>query len=179
MKSGKLPSMSVKNGLQLRVVDESLTELENNLIALNINFQYIFLMQKSRWAATKKQMISVPVEPETVKNTLLQLPRPPKDAGLIEVGLKRKQEYDRCHRKEYIDPEKIYRALQNLKKCGHPYYQFYDDLEKYEKKNAKNKMTMATECYLEKTLKSAAMKKSITMKKMKMNMLMMTHIWLI
>ena len=44
MTSGKTPSMAVTNGLQLRRIDEScnLTELENNLIALNINFQYIF-----------------------------------------------------------------------------------------------------------------------------------------
>ena len=56
MMKGKLPSMAVKNGLQLKPVQEHLTELENNLIALNINFQYIFLLEKSRWAATKKQL---------------------------------------------------------------------------------------------------------------------------
>ena len=113
--------MSVNNGLKLVRIEEQLTELENNLIALNINFQYIFFLQKSRWAATKKQMISVPVEPETVHNTIQQLPRLPREAGLIEVSLKRKIEYDRCHRKEYIDPVKIYRALKNLKNSGHPY----------------------------------------------------------
>ena len=85
---GKMPSMAVANGLQLSHMEEghNLTELENNLIALNINFQYIFLLQKSRWAATKKQMISVPVAPNTVLNTIDQLPRLPKEAGLIEVN---------------------------------------------------------------------------------------------
>ena len=47
MKLGKLPSMSVQNGLQLTNIEEGchLTELENNLIAQNINFQYIFSLK--------------------------------------------------------------------------------------------------------------------------------------
>ena len=101
MKLGKLPSMSVQNGLQLTNIEEGchLTELENNLIAQNINFQYIFSLKKSRWAATKKQMISVPVTPEAVLNTVQRLPRLPKEAGLLEVNLKRKMIYDRSHKK--------------------------------------------------------------------------------
>jgi hypothetical protein len=71
--------MATINGLQLAPIDSNfhLTELENNLIAQNINFQYIFCLKKSRWAATKKQMISVPVAVDTVINTLQQLPRLP------------------------------------------------------------------------------------------------------
>ena len=43
MMSGKIPSMAEVNGLQLVKIPEDyyLTELENNLIALNINFQFI------------------------------------------------------------------------------------------------------------------------------------------
>ena len=63
----------------------NLTELENNLIAQNINFQYIFNLKKSRWAATKKQMISIPVTSTNVLNTIKQLPRLPSEAGLILV----------------------------------------------------------------------------------------------
>ena len=90
MLSGKKPSMAVTNGLKLAKLDDEchLTELENNLIAQNINFQYIYLLPKSRWAATKKQMISVPVTPDTVLNTVQQLPRMPSEAGLIPVELK-------------------------------------------------------------------------------------------
>ena len=134
--SGKTPSMAVTNGLQLAPIDESfqLTELENNLITQNINFQYIFCLPNSRWAATKKQMISVPVTPETVLNTVRQLPRIPREAGLIPVQLKRKKEYQGYHRKELIDANKVLRILDYLKKCGHPDYQFYDSLEEYEKR---------------------------------------------
>ena len=41
--SGKKPSMAFQNGLQLSELpdDNQLTELENNLIAQMINFQYI------------------------------------------------------------------------------------------------------------------------------------------
>ena len=55
--SGKIPAMAEVNGLYLAPLDDTLqlTELENNLIALNINFQYIFFLKKSRWAATKNK----------------------------------------------------------------------------------------------------------------------------
>ena len=100
--------MALVNGLQLSPIEEDchLTELENNLIAQNINFQYIFCLKKSRWAATKKRMISVP--PETVLRTVQQLPSLPRDAGFIPVQLKRKLDYDGNHKKELINPDKIF-----------------------------------------------------------------------
>ena len=136
MMRGKIPSMATINGLRVAPIDTNLqlTELENNLIAQNINFQYIFCLKKSRWAATKKQMISIPVAVDTVINTIQQLPRLPRQAGLIPVNLKRKKIYNNCHRKEFIDPEKIFRVLQHLKNCGNPYYQFYDDFNSYKER---------------------------------------------
>ena len=134
MRRGKMPSMAVQNGLQLKEINEccNLTELENNLIAQIIIFQYIICLPKSRWAATKKQMISVPVPPETVLDTVQQLPRLPRESGLIPVQLKRKMEYNANHKREYIDPEKIIRALEYYRKCGNPYYKIFDDLESYQ-----------------------------------------------
>ena len=136
MMNGKVPAMATVNGLYLSNIEEDcqLTELENNLIAQNINFQYIFCLAKSRWGATKKQMISVPVSTETVRNTIQQLPRTPLNAGLIPVKLKRKMEYERSHRTEFVNHHKIFRALAYLKKSGNPYYQFYDDLITYEER---------------------------------------------
>ena len=135
---GQMPAMAVQNGLQLAKIPDDchLTELENNLIAQMINFQYIYQLPKSRWGATKKQMISVPVSQDTLQQTINQLPRLPKDAGLIPVNLKRKQEYSNSHKKELIDPEKIMRVLQLLKESGHPYYQFCDDynIDTYKKR---------------------------------------------
>ena len=130
---GKMPAMAVQNGLHLPHVPEDyqLTELENNLIAQMLNFQYIYRLPKSRWGATKKRMISVPVTRETVSETLSQLPRLPKDAGLIPLvpaNLKRKMEYKNTHKTEYIDPEKVLKVVKYLKDSGHPFYQFCDDL---------------------------------------------------
>ena len=114
---GKMPAMAVQNGLQLTNLDSDLqlTELENNLIAQMINFQYIFQLPKSRWGGTKKQMISVPVSQETVQETVNQLPRLPKDAELVPVNLKRKMEYKNSHKTEFINPEKVLKVLQILK----------------------------------------------------------------
>ena len=104
------------------------------MIALIINFQYIFCLKKSRWAATKKQMISVPVASDKVTHTLQQLPRLPNEAGFVEVGVKRKMEYKQSHRIELINPDKIFKVLEYIKKCGHPYYQDFDDYLTYEKR---------------------------------------------
>ena len=127
---GKMPAMAVQNGLQLTKLDKDLklTELENNLIAQMINFQYIFQLPKSRWGGTKNQMISVPVSQQTVQETVNQLPRLPKDAELVPVNLKRKKEYNNNYKKEFINPQKVLKVLQILKTSGHPYYQFCEDL---------------------------------------------------
>ena len=127
--------MAAQNGLHIPD-DCKLTELENNLIAQIINFQYIYKLPKSRWGATKKQMVSVPVKEETLMNTINQLPRLPKDAGILPVHLKRKLEYKNSHKSEYVDPNKIFRALKHLKESDHPYYQFCDDfnLDSYKQR---------------------------------------------
>ena len=128
--SGKLPAMAVQNGLHLIKLDDDmkLTELENNLIAQMINFQYIYQLPNSRWGATKNQMISVPVTQDKIQETMSQLPRVPKDACLFPVELKRKMEYKNNHKQAFIDPEKTLRVVQMLKTFGHPDYQFYEDL---------------------------------------------------
>ena len=133
LQKGNIPAMAVANGLQLNHPDRPvLTELENNLISFNINFQKIVLLPKSRMAAGKGRMISVPVGPEDVMNTVKQMPRLPTDAGLIPIKLKRKKEYKSAEKHERIRPEVIFQALRYLRKAGHPLYQFYDDEETYK-----------------------------------------------
>jgi hypothetical protein len=135
MKKGKMPAMSVKNGLFLVKFDDpdtKLSEIENNLIAQNIVFQKIFLLPKSRMSAVKDRLVNVPVGPSDIINTIKNIPRTPKEAGLIQVKLKRKLEFRNFHKHEYIDPKKIFKTLELLKKRGHPYYQFYDDYNTYQ-----------------------------------------------
>ena len=97
--------MSTMNGLKLKETDNEirdqeleLTELEGALISKNIIFQKIYQLPKSRWTALKDRVINVPINEDSIINTLDQLPRTPKDAGLIGVALKRKKEYANSHK---------------------------------------------------------------------------------
>ena len=132
LQKGNIPAMAVANGLQLNHPDRPiLTELESSLIAHNINFQKIVLLPKSRMAAGKGRMISIPVGPADIMNTVKQLPRLPNEAGLVPIKLKRKKEYKSHEKQEEVRPEQIFLALRYLRKAGNPFYQFYDDKETY------------------------------------------------
>ena len=122
---GKIPPMSAANNLSLKEIPNELllTELENNLIARKILFQKIFQLPKSRMASLKDKIVNVPIEEADVTKTLDLLPRTPTKGGLIEVKLKRKKKYKNYHRQEYIDVNKLYKALNFLKESGNPHYQ--------------------------------------------------------
>ena len=128
----KMPPMSTLNGLKLTETDKQikkqqleLTELEGALISKNIIFQKIFQLPKSRWTALKDRVINVPINEDSIMNTLEQLPRTPKDAGLIGVALKRKMEFKNTHKHQLVNPEKMFRMLEKLRKNKNPYYKFY------------------------------------------------------
>ena len=60
----KMPPMCHRNNLQLFDIqgyeELKLTELENAMIALNILFQKVFKLPKSRWPAMKDKTINIP-----------------------------------------------------------------------------------------------------------------------
>ena len=125
MKSGRIPPMSVCNGLDIthqNDPDLDLSELENNLIALRIMFQKVYYLPKSRWTGLKDRVINIPIEQESVMNTIRELLRLPAESGLVEVKLKRKIEYQQSHKREFVDTKKIFKALEYLKASGHPGY---------------------------------------------------------
>ena len=133
----KMPPMSAMNGLQLiPIIDPQLrlSELEGALIAKDLVFQKVYQLPKSRWTALKDKIVNIPIGDDDILNTLEQLPRTPKDAGLIGVELKRKKEYKNTHKQQLIDPQKLYKMLDRLRSAGNPYYKFYDDYEAYENK---------------------------------------------
>ena len=141
LRRGKLPSMSAKNNLELHKTDEdlkdeglSLTELENALIAKNIVFQKIFQLPKSRWSALKDKIINVPITDEAVNNVLQQLPRTPNEAGLIGLELKRRKGMKNSHKKQLINPSKIFKVLMKLKSSKNPYYQNIDSPDDFQKR---------------------------------------------
>ena len=133
--------MCVKNGLQLKETDKELldqnlvlTELEGALIAKNIIFQKIYQLPKSRWTALKDRVVNVPINDSAIINTIEQMPRTPKEAGLIGVALKRKKEYKNSHKHQLISPEKLYRMLNKLQISQNRHYQFYENCIEYEKR---------------------------------------------
>ena len=134
LQSGKIPPMSSANNLRLVKVDPQLqlTELENNLIAKRILFQKIYQLPRSRMAACKDKLVNIPIYDDDVLNTVTQLPRTPKEAGLLEVKLKRKLQYENFHKKQYVDKDKLFQALEFLRRNKHPGYEFYDPVDVYE-----------------------------------------------
>jgi len=128
IQKGKVPPMSRQNALKLmdlRGYEElQVTELENSMIALNIIFQKVFKLPKSRWPGMKDKTINIPIYESDIINTVKSLPRTPTSAGIIPINLKRKLGYKNSHMVQYISVEKIMKALQTLKELGNKYYQF-------------------------------------------------------
>ena len=135
---GKIPPMSVKNGLRIvNLVNETgeildLTELESTLVAKNILFMKIFQLPKSRWSAIKDKTINVPIRDRSVLETVQKLPRLPSEAGIIPVQLKRKKNFKNYHIKQYIRPSILRSALAAFRRAGNKYYQFVDLNEDFE-----------------------------------------------
>ena len=69
---------------------------------------------------------------DAVMRTLDQLPRTPQEAGLIEVTFKRKLEMKNSHiRGQLINPNKLFKVLENLSAADNPHYRFYDSPEQF------------------------------------------------
>jgi hypothetical protein len=137
MQKGKMPPECRQNNMQIDPQPEimKLTELENSLIARNILFEKMYMLPTSRYTATTGKIINVPVPEDSALNTINRLPRTPDEAGLIGVEVKRKLAFKNSHHKaQLINVEKIYKAIDHLKKSGNPYYQFYDDYHAYEER---------------------------------------------
>ena len=119
--------MSVENGLKTFSVpqDLNLSELEKNLIAKVIPFQKVFKLPTSRMAAVKDKIVNIPIHEKHILSTFQSLPKTPQEGGLIEVKLKRKQEYKTAHNQAFISPERLFKAMNYLKKMGNPHHQFF------------------------------------------------------
>ena len=128
LKKGKMPPMCYKNGLQIDEIPpelEEINDLEATLIAKNILFMKIFHMPTSRWQKTKDKTVNVPIDDDTILETLNDVtafPRLPNEAGLIPIDLKRMKNLKTTHAHSYINPEKMIKAILKLKQLGHPGY---------------------------------------------------------
>ena len=128
LEKGKMPPMSNQNSLMLIDLSNNeelqVTELENAMIALNIIFQKVFKLPKSRWPGMKDKTINVPIFESDILNTIESLPRTPSNAGIVPINFKRKVEYKKRHVVQYFSVPKIIKALATLKEMGNRYYQF-------------------------------------------------------
>ena len=135
---GKIPPMSNQNNLQIFDISDypefNLTELENCMIALNIIFQKVFRLPKSRWPAMKDRTVNIPIYEADIIRTVESLPRTPNEAGIIPINLKRKVSYKNCHITQYISVPKMIKALETLKQLGNRYYQFVPDLNNFKER---------------------------------------------
>ena len=138
LSKGKIPPMSNQNDLQLFNLNNyeelKLSELENCLIALNIIFQKVFQLPKSRWPAMKDRTVNIPIFESDILNTVNSLPRTPTEAGIFPVNLKRRLNFKQVHKTQYVCVPKIIKALQTLKSLGNQYYQFIPDLNEFKAK---------------------------------------------
>ena len=136
LQKGRMPPMAAANGLKLSFVPSEvmLTELENNLISKRIIFQKIYQLPKSRIAAVKDKIVNIPIGDEDVMNTLKMLPRTPLEGGLVEVKLKRKTAYKNYHRQEFVNPAKVFKAINFLRESNNPFYQEFSCLEEYKER---------------------------------------------
>ena len=125
----KLPSVAVKNNLELHETDQelleqnlNLTDLEANLVSPRIIFHVITLLPRSRWENLKKQNILVPIPADTINETLSQMPRLPQDGGLIPIALKRRQDLKNSHKKQYVCPDRVVRFTKKMKEHNNPHF---------------------------------------------------------
>ena len=117
----EMPPMCYRNGLMVDKIPpelEDLHELETILISKRIIFIKIFFLPTSRWHSTKDQTVNVPIDDDTIRETLDKIkkfPRMPNEAGLIPIDLKRKVEYKNTHKHAYVNPDKMIKAAKWLK----------------------------------------------------------------
>jgi hypothetical protein len=79
-----------------------------------------------------KKSINVPINENSIINTLEQLQRTPQAAGIIGVALRRKIEYKNNNKNQLVNLDKLFKMLDKLKRYKSNYYQFYDAYNIYK-----------------------------------------------
>ena len=127
----KIPRMSTVNGLWLDTIPKELklTDLEEQLIALNMLFLKIFKLPKGM-VAVKDRVINVPLEAEDIAKTVTALPRKFEDSKLIPVNWKRKLSMAGSHIQSYIRADALPLAVEKLKTMN-PHYAGVDINENF------------------------------------------------
>ena len=113
----KMPKKCILNECRMALQPDCLrlmTECEVTLIAPNLQFKKIFRLPRSGWGQLRDRVINVPIPTLNIKNTIKRLPRNPSDSGLIGVNWKRKLSYKNTHKRELVDINRVFNALDYL-----------------------------------------------------------------
>ena len=132
--------MSNQNDLEVFDNEEypelNLTEMETSLIAKNLLFMKLYKLPTSRMTAIKDRVVCVPIDDDTINQTLQSLPRAPNEAGVVPVNWKRRKSDKGNHLQEWVNVDKIFKCLETMKNLGHPEYQSFNvaDFKEFEER---------------------------------------------
>ena len=136
----KMPPMSNQNDLEVfdnkEYPELNLTEMETSLIAKNLLFLKVYKLPTSRMLAIKDRVVCVPIDDDTINQTLQSLPRAPNEAGVVPVNWKRRKSDKGNHLQEWVNVDKIFKCLETLKNQGHSEYQSINvaDFKEFEER---------------------------------------------
>ena len=115
LKSGRVPSQSKANCMDLEEVPDELKDLNNmevHTICKRILFMKLVELQRGKQKGIKGAAVNVPAD---LGPACSLLPRIPADAHIIRLKLKGKLEYKQAYLHDTIWPEKVLIALHYLK----------------------------------------------------------------
>ncbi|XP_072290626.1 uncharacterized protein [Eucyclogobius newberryi] len=122
---GEMPAESSVNNLQLDDIPPELACLntvEQHIVALNINFMQVLALPKGGQRGAHGPSTCVP---SRITETVKLLPRSNMDGCLLPVKLKRKLSYKGHYEYQYVDTERVRRAIEFLKRNN----QYYIDID--------------------------------------------------
>ncbi|XP_055084862.1 LOW QUALITY PROTEIN: uncharacterized protein LOC117386060, partial [Periophthalmus magnuspinnatus] len=122
---GQMPSECSENNLQLDDIPPELAclnTIEQHIVALNINFMQVLALPKGGQRGIHGPVTCVP---SRVTESVKLLPRSNMDGCLLPVKLKRKLTYKGHYEYQYVDTERVRRAIAFLKQNN----QYYLDID--------------------------------------------------
>ena len=118
----EMPKICAKNCLEYTPIPTCLKipNLERQLICRDLTFIKVRQLRYGM-SANYDRVINVPIDDDDIIKTVSSLPRTEKNHGMVTVGLKRDMSLRTFHKKEMVDPQRVYNALIFLKE-NHPQY---------------------------------------------------------
>ena len=137
LQKGKMPPKAAVNCLKVVPVPENIrlrSYLEEALIARVLLFIKIFALRTSLMPAMKDQCVVIPLSGSDILNTVESLPRLPSESGILDIHWKRRIQLKTTHLQAKVDPNRLFNALEFLKKSGNKYYEATQTLDEFKSK---------------------------------------------